>query len=532
MSTNKATYEYDSLGRLIKVTFPSGAQNTYEYDALGNRTTVLEIPGTGLTGPSIPTVASLPKRQFGDFKNNSMVLKLSDGRLIGWGECTNGNLANGIDATNTNALAQRLTFDPNTVMPPSGTTIVDFALTNANIYLVMSNGWAYAAGANAYGQLGMSDTVQRFQLKRIDYFVGLKTITKVFAAGSYQATDGGGCAIFMASDYTLYGVGNNLAGNLGLGDTTNRSTPVQMTGIPITPNHAVDVVLSGTNTHFSTYVLMSDGSLLVAGANTLGQLGASSTSNISTFTTAKITGGTPLTNVTAISANGGYSAAVAGNAIALDSSGYCWSTGRNAKGELGIGNTTNKSEFTQIPSFGGPTNPIVKVEIGGGYNSYAYAIRADGKLFTWGYGQQNNLFQNNTTSSVTSPVEATAKPGAAAKVFFPRGNNLGTNAQLILLTTGGILCFAGQSNGQLAIDNTATPGAYKFVPTPEQILIGDEDIVDLFVHGSGTAQRWFILTDLGNLYASGSNTDSVATAGLSSDAMTANVSWYKISFMP
>lgn len=36
-----ATYEYDALGRLARVTYPNGTQTTYTYDAAGNRTSVI-----------------------------------------------------------------------------------------------------------------------------------------------------------------------------------------------------------------------------------------------------------------------------------------------------------------------------------------------------------------------------------------------------------------------------------------------------------------------------------------------------------
>jgi alpha-tubulin suppressor-like RCC1 family protein len=303
---------------------------------------------------------------------------------------------------------------------------------------------------------------------------------------------------------------------------------VQISNIPTTPN-VVDVVVACTGVNFSTYVLLSDGTVKVAGYNAHGQLGIDSTSNQTSFINAQITGGAPLANITAISANGGYSAAFSGSALALDSNGVMWSTGRNAKGELGLNDTVNRDQFTQITAVTG----IIKAELGGGYNASAYCIKNNGQLFTWGYGQKDNLFLNNTTSAVTTPTLAQYIPGPVSKIFFPKGNNLGTNAQMIILTTGNILAYAGENNGQIAINNnTANPTAYKFVPTPEQILNGSEQIVDLFVHGTGTAQRWFILTDQGNLFASGSNLDSVCTGGVSSDTMTANVAWHKISFMP
>lgn len=46
VTSQQATYQYDSDGRLISVTFSNGAKITYTYDADGNRKTVVATPAT------------------------------------------------------------------------------------------------------------------------------------------------------------------------------------------------------------------------------------------------------------------------------------------------------------------------------------------------------------------------------------------------------------------------------------------------------------------------------------------------------
>jgi alpha-tubulin suppressor-like RCC1 family protein len=114
-------------------------------------------------------------------------------------------LCNGIE-TATNSLPQRVVFDPTTTVPPSTATIVDWAFTNANLYVVYSNGWVYSGGSNTYGQLGHGDTTDRAYLKRIEYFVtNALSVTKVWANGGFGTTNGGGPVYFQASDFSMYG---------------------------------------------------------------------------------------------------------------------------------------------------------------------------------------------------------------------------------------------------------------------------------------------------------------------------------------
>jgi len=535
MSTNATTYEYDSLGRLVAVKFPSGAQATYSYDASGNRTTVMEIPPMTPSSAPVPTVASLPKKQSGDCNHNSMIVKLSSGELIGWGQSQTGVLSHGFSG-GIDALSQRVNFDPNTTAPPLSATIVDWAYTNASLYVVFSNGWVYSSGMNNYGQLGHGDTTNRTLLKRIEYFVtnGV-TVTKAWAAGSYQLSYGGGCAYFQGSDYKLYGVGANAAGNLANASTptSDISTPALCTGVPYSTTHATDVAVACAGTNFSCYLLMSDGLVMVAGYNNKGQLARNNTNNVTgSFQYALKTGSVNITNVSALAINGGNqtSNGNAGQAIALDSSGNMWSVGHNEKGQLGLGDQTDRSLFTQITSL---TN-VVSCGIGGGYYAYAWAIKNTGALYTWGYGNKNNLFQNNTTTSVTSPTAATYTPSAVSKLFYPKSNNLDNYSQLIALLASGKLIYCGLDLGLVGIDNTVNSGAYKYIPLPKQILDGTENIVDVFAHGTGTTERLFILTDAGNLFAHGSNSNNVCTGGApsSSGSPMASAGCFKIGFMP
>ncbi|MBS1992676.1 MAG: hypothetical protein JSS83_19290 [Cyanobacteria bacterium SZAS LIN-3] len=528
-------YTYDQLGRLTQAVWPNGSMATFNYDKMGNRTTVVEVAGL-LPTPTIPTVAALPKRSQSDFKNNPMVVLLSTGELVSWGDNATGANANGTIAA-TDSLAQRVVFDPNTTIPPASANIVDWALTNANLYVVYDNGWAYSAGDNAYGQLGHGDAVSRGFLKRIESFVTAGvSVTKVWAQGGYTTTNGGGSAFFLTNDFRLWGVGLNTAGQLGTGGVANVSTPVDVSNVSghvldqSAASHVIDVKMATVSTFISTYLLFNSGKVMVAGYNVQGQLGVGTTTNVTTgFTSALNSSSVAITNAASISANGGSTAA--GNALIVDTSGNVWTTGYNLHGELGQGTTTNLNKFTQVSALSG----IASAKIFGGLTGSAYALTTAGVLWTWGSTNLNQIFKNltSTTAQSTPAAAAFVPSGVIAQVFHSRGQQgLATTSQLILLMTDGRLVYAGADVGQLPIDNTVTPGAYSLIAMPAFILNGSDTIADIFVHGTGLLQRWFILTGSGRLFASGNNADAICAGGAATAVAVVSSVWQEITFQP
>ncbi len=85
------------------------------------------------------------------------------------------------------------------------------------------------------------------------------------AAGGYD-----GHSIALKSDGTLYAWGGNSDGQLGDGTTTNRTTPVQVTGL--------SGVSSIASSAYDALALKSDGTVWTWGANDVGELGTGSTS--------------------------------------------------------------------------------------------------------------------------------------------------------------------------------------------------------------------------------------------------------------
>ena len=131
----------------------------------------------------------------------------------------------------------------------------------------------------------------------------------------------------------MWAWGYNNYGQLGDGSTTNRFTPVPVSGL------TGCVAIAGGSSH--SLGLKADGSLRAWGYNNYGQLGDGSTTNRLTPVRVSGTGW--------VATAGGYQ-----HSLGLKADGSLWAWGRNMEGELGLGDTTNRLSPTQIKVFNAP----------------------------------------------------------------------------------------------------------------------------------------------------------------------------------
>jgi alpha-tubulin suppressor-like RCC1 family protein len=132
--------------------------------------------------------------------------------------------------------------------------------------------------------------------------------------------------------------------------------------------------------------------LYSTGYNNYGQLGDGTTTN-RTSPVPTIAGGTTWKLVDGTHYNG--------SVAAIKTDGTLWTWGYNANGELGLGNTTNRSSPTQV----GSSTTWKTVNTGNSRNVTMLAIKTDGTLWGWGY---NSNWPINSTASpgyFSSPVQ-------------------------------------------------------------------------------------------------------------------------------
>jgi alpha-tubulin suppressor-like RCC1 family protein len=237
---------------------------------------------------------------------------------------------------------------------------------------------------------------------------------------------------------TLWSWGNNSIGQLGLSDTTNRSSPVQI-GPPATWTNIANG--GNYNTGF-TIGIQSNGSLWAVGYDGYGQLGINSLTNYSS----PVQVGN-LYNWTQISCGNAY-------VLALQSPGTLWAWGQGQYGVLGTSNQVNYSSPIQVGALSTWT------QISAGYN-YSYGIRSDNTLWAWGLNLNGQLGQGNTSLAYYSPVQV------GALSTWTQVNAGGGNFVLALQSDGTMYSWGSPTHGQLG--NNTTSGN---VSTPIQIGVG------------------------------------------------------------
>jgi alpha-tubulin suppressor-like RCC1 family protein len=120
-----------------------------------------------------------------------------------------------------------------------------------------------------------------------------------------------------------------LAGVLGLNDTINRSSPVQVGALT-----TWSLVSTGSNA--AVVALKTDGTMWAWGVNGFGQLGQNDTINRSS----------PV-QIGALTTWSKIAFGIAAN-HAIKTDGTLWGWGRNNYGNLGIGDTINRSSPVQV----------------------------------------------------------------------------------------------------------------------------------------------------------------------------------------
>jgi len=304
----------------------------------------------------------------------------SDGKLYSWGNNIDGQLGNG-PCSPCNNSSTPVVVSQGAI--PSGVTATAVAAGFDHSVALGSNGQVYTWGFNGFGQLGDNTTSNSTTPVEAQLPSGV-TATAV-AAGQYMTEA-------LGSNGKVYTWGDGSMGELGDGATANKKVPTVVSQGQMSAGAVATAIAAGG---YHSLVIAS-GALYSFGYNDLGQLGIGNTTNKTTPVAVTLAAGVAPTAVAA----GTY------HSMAIGSNGKLYAFGNNANGELGNGTTVNSSSPVVVSMPAG----VSATAIADGAE-HSLAIGSDGNLYAWGYNGLDELGDGNTTDSST-PVQVGLTPVA------------------------------------------------------------------------------------------------------------------------
>jgi alpha-tubulin suppressor-like RCC1 family protein len=292
--------------------------------------------------------------------------------------------------------------------------ITAIAAGSAHTFTLTTDDKIWAAGGNGSGEFGLGNESN------------IKTLTEVscFTNGKITAF-GVGENHLIARDESgkVWASGLNVSYQIGSGYFTSRTVFAEVTDL-----RDKNITAFGAG-YDQTFALDNQGNVWASGYNASGQLGLGNTVEATQFTQVTSLSGT----ITAIAVGQSHT-------IALGSDGTLWVTGRNAEGQLGLGDTTGKNTFTQVSGL----SAIVAIAAGW---AHTIALGSDGTVWVTGKNTNGQLGLGDTTDRNVFTIV----PGLTGITAIAAGEN-----HTIVLGNDGIVRTTGKNDyGQLGLeDNT------------------------------------------------------------------------------
>lgn len=323
---------------------------------------------------------------------------------------------------------------------PVGDDIAEVAVSPGHVLFLKTDGTLWAAGANQHGQLGDGTTIGRSRpvmiasevssiavsshrslfvktdgtlwlmgasygpnptqiltgvtrawlsashLYHLDATLTLRQriagggSSSIFATGVASFSSGSSHSLFVKTDKTLWGFGNNSNGQLG----DNRlpvSSPVKL---------ADDVATAAAGDKHSLF-LKTDGTLWGMGSNEFGQLGLPI---VSSWPTPQVMIANDVVDLSA-----GFS-----HSLFIKADGSLWSMGSNSSGQLGDGTTNSRNSPVQV------AGDVTAIHAGASHSQF---LKTDDSLWSMG-GNANGRLGDDTTTNRPTPVQVDAGVFAAS----------------------------------------------------------------------------------------------------------------------
>ncbi len=341
-----------------------------------------------------------------------------------------------------------------------------------NTITLKEDGTVWATGKNDYGQLGVGDTTNRntsVQVK-IDENTYLENVMKI------DVTDNTTIALTKTGE--VYAWGKNEFGELGLGDRTYRSYATRVKGID--GNGYLENIIDVANGDENSYAIDKNGNVYGWGDGNYHQIDDTTTSRTTP------TQMSDCTDAISVSAGDCFMAFIQAN------SNSCV-RGYNRYGQRGNGTTADTPTGTCIVG-----NDINKICAG---NDSTLIIKEDGTVWTSGRNQYGELGVGDT-SNRTTYTKLTLEDGTEIKAKY---GELNSSITTILGKDGKVYTTGYNGYGQLS--NGTTTNASKLKPMLNE---DGTEVTDAILIKTGemsdTDRNTGIVRKDGTVWVSGDNT--------------------------
>lgn len=277
-------------------------------------------------------------------------LALTDqGDVFAWGTNVKGQLGDG---------TTRDSFLPVQVQGLTGITFIAAGGDHSLAYRA-SDATLWAWGDNSVGQLAQPASVATSALPVAVTGCGP---LKAIATGTQHS-------VVLGVDGTVYTWGNNLRGQLGLGDVAVRYSPAAV-------SMPAPVIAIGAGSAHTLAVTAEDGQVYTWGWNVFGQLG----NGLQGSPTQAFPNPAPVAGVHDVDqvAGGDF------HSLARTTDGHVWAWGYNTEGQVGNGAHTPANTGVLSPVLLDGIDSVAALDAGG---IHSIALRTNGEVWAWGSNQ-------------------------------------------------------------------------------------------------------------------------------------------------
>jgi len=410
--------------------------------------------GIGIRAMTAPSISSVSPTNYSFLGGGSMTINVSnildtfgfttvsgggghtcgigiDENMYCWGYNTSGELGNGTTTGSS--------------VPVKVNTSIKFTQITLGTYHTCGldvNGKAYCWGNNSNGQLGNNSTTNS------SVPVAVSTPSLVPQGFGYTSITGDGnhtCAI--GNNNKAYCWGSNSNGQLGNGNTTDRLVPTAVSQGAIPAGVTLTSIDAG---YLHTCAIGSNNKGYCWGYNLYGRLGDGTTTQRTT--PVAVSQGAIPAGVTfkAIQAGREHSCMLSSDSY---SNPYCW--GRNSKGQLGDGTTTQRTTPVAVNTSGFTEPYLSNMSLGDNHACVLGQFSpfdSNRGAYCWGEGTYGQI-GNGSTANRTIPVAVSrgSIPTGVTQTFL----SVGLYHSCTLGNDNKVYCWGAGSEGRLGNGGTS-----------------------------------------------------------------------------